>query len=42
MKKVEVKVRGIMSFTPLSTRFPKITVDFCEGISYLKYKEKRS
>ena len=30
---------GIMSFTPLSTRFPKIVLDFREGIKYLKYME---
>src|SRR6185503_11431893 len=27
---------GIMSFTPLSTRFPKITLDISEGINYLR------
>jgi hypothetical protein len=27
---------GIMSLTPLSTRFPKIVLDFREGINYLR------
>ena len=31
--------KGITSFTPLSTRFPKILLDFGEGINYFTCME---